>query len=293
MIDIASEQQRTFLELVTSAAKRLFNYMDIAIEDAVTHRLYASEVVDLTEDVSFMVVCPPAESSCLVPGQREMLLQRGDLLSLPLQVFEMVHLNTYQNSLVRKYSKLSCLLELDSAAANQVHREAFSNSEVAVAKERLNQLQDFQSKLNSVWRCIRWLMDVITFARDRGTLGISARHVLDRDGTMTNSPNKRTLLQIPPRESKVVKSTPGRGSWPGPGAASNSIANNVNLISDTFSKSEQHLSTEPTNTSQYLSAYSDLDSRKNSESSGEFNERMVPSKSEDMLFTLPVTPAHR
>lgn len=84
--DHATEQQRTFLELVTSAAKRLFNYMDISNKDASVHRLYDTEVIDLTEEVSFIVVCPSAELSCSVPGQREMLLQRGDLLSLPIQV---------------------------------------------------------------------------------------------------------------------------------------------------------------------------------------------------------------
>lgn len=86
ILDNATELQRTFLELVTSAAKRLFNYMDVNDEDARTHRLYDSEVVDLTEDVSFIVVCPSVELTCSVPGQREILLQRGDLLSLPLQV---------------------------------------------------------------------------------------------------------------------------------------------------------------------------------------------------------------
>lgn len=86
ILDNATELQRTFLELVTSAAKRLFNYMDVGDDDARTHRLYDTEVIDLTADVSFIVVCPSVELTCSVPGQREILLQRGDLLSLPLQV---------------------------------------------------------------------------------------------------------------------------------------------------------------------------------------------------------------
>lgn len=98
--DTATEQQRTFLELLTSAAKRLLNYMEISPEDALSHRIYDAEIVDLTEDVSFLVICPSAELSCLVPGQREILLQRGDLLSLPVQVFEMIHLNTYQSGMI-------------------------------------------------------------------------------------------------------------------------------------------------------------------------------------------------
>lgn len=265
--------------------------MEISNEEALIHRLYDAEVIDLTEDVSFIVICPSAEMSCSVPGQREILLQRGDLLSLPIQVFEMIHLNTYQGSIIQKYSKLSCLLELDAATANHLHREAFSNSEVAVAKERLTKLQDLQTKLNSIWRGVRWLMDVITFARDRGSNGVSMKYIFDKEMTISTSP-KRTLLQIPPRDSKLVKTTPGRGSWPGPGA-SNSTANNSGLMNE-FSKSEQHLSTNES-MSQYLSACSDTESRKNSESYGSdcFNERLPPSRSEDMLFAIPPTASNR
>ncbi|XP_068913325.1 ankyrin repeat and fibronectin type-III domain-containing protein 1 isoform X2 [Tenebrio molitor] len=290
LTDNATEQQRTFLELVTSAAKRLFNYMDISSENASCHRLYDTEVVDLTDEVSFIVVCPSAEFSCSVPGQREILLQRSDLLSLPIQVFEMIHLNTYQNSIIKKYSKLSCLLELDAATANHLHREAFSNVEVAIAKERLTRLQDLQAKLNVIWKTVRWLMDVITFARDRITCGISMRYILDKEIGSCTSP-KRSLLQIPPRETKVVKSTPGRGSWPGPG--SNNI-NPPNSLINEFSKSEQHLSTNEA-CSQYLSTCSDSESRKNSDSysSDFFNERLPPSRSEDMLFGMPTTSNHR
>lgn len=287
ILDNATELQRTFLELVTSAAKRLFNYMDISNDDANTHRLYDAEVIDLTNDVSFIVVCPSAEFSCSVPGQREILLQHGDLLSLPIQVFEMIHLNTYQHNIIKKYSKLSCLLELDAATANHLHREAFSNTELAIAKERLTTLQNLQGKLNTIWKSVRWLMDVITFARDRITCGISMRYILEKE-IGTASP-KRCLLQIPSqRESnKIVKTSPGRGSWPGP-SASNMQNTSGNLMNE-FSKSEQHLSINNEASTQYLNAYSDPESRKNSDSysSDYFTQQLAPSRSEDMLFNIP------
>ncbi|KAJ8986128.1 hypothetical protein NQ317_005598 [Molorchus minor] len=291
VLDNATELQRTFLELVTSAGKRLFNYMDISNENANVHRLYDTEVIDLTDEVSFIVICPSAEFSCSVPGQREILLQRGDLLSLPIQVFEMIHLNTYQNSIIKKYAKLSCLLELDAYTANHLHREAFSNSEVAIAKERLTKLQELQAKLNSIWKSVRWLMDVISFARDRITNGLTMRYILEKEIGVCTSP-KRSLLQIPPRESKAIKSTPGRGSWPGPGGTS-CMTPGGNLVNE-FSKSEQHLSTNEAST-QYLSACSDSDSRKNSDSynSDYFNPHLPPSRSEDMLFSIPTTSNQR
>ncbi|KMQ95408.1 ankyrin repeat and fibronectin type-iii domain-containing protein 1 [Lasius niger] len=245
-----TEQQKLFVDLVAATARRLFNYMEISPEDSLVHRLYDAEVIDLMHDVSFLITVPPAETACCVPGTREILLQRGDLLSLPIQVFEMVHLNTYQKDVINRYSRLSCILELDTAQAQHNHREAFSSLELSVAKDKLARLQDLQSQMNTVWKGARWLIDVITFARDRGssqqnvasqTVGISMKHLLslDRNKNCTSNSNslKRSLLQLPPRDPKLVKSSPGRGSWPGPNLSNSSS----NLLTTEFSKSEQQL----------------------------------------------------
>ena len=164
-----TEQQKQFIDIVSATAKRLFSHMEISLEDSLAHRLYDAEVIDLTHEVSFLIAVPPAETACSVPGTREILLQRGDLLSLPIQVFEMVHLNTYQKDVISRYSRLSCILELDTAQAQHSHREAFSTSELNIAKDKLNRLQDLQTQMNTVWKGARWLIDVITFARDRGS----------------------------------------------------------------------------------------------------------------------------
>ncbi|KAK7788904.1 hypothetical protein R5R35_002274 [Gryllus longicercus] len=98
--------------------------MEVSNQEALAHRLYDVEVVDLSSEVSFLIIVPPAESACAVPGQRD-LLQRGDLAALPVQVFEMVHLGTYQRDVISRYSRLSCILELDTVLAQHNHREAF------------------------------------------------------------------------------------------------------------------------------------------------------------------------
>lgn len=166
---LGTEQQKLFVDLVAATARRLFNYMEISPEDSLTHRLYDAEVIELTHDVSFLIAVPPAETACCVPGTREILLQRGDLLSLPIPVFEMVHLNTYQKDVNNRYSRLSCILELDTAQAQHNHREAFSPMELSVAKDKLERLKELQSQVNTVWKGARWWFDVITFARDRGS----------------------------------------------------------------------------------------------------------------------------
>ena len=84
------------------------------------------EVVEVSPDVSFMVMVPSADSVCAVPGSREReepLLKREDLLLLPVQTFEMAHLSTYQRDLINRYSRLSSILETDTILAQHTHRE--------------------------------------------------------------------------------------------------------------------------------------------------------------------------
>ncbi|CAD1471736.1 unnamed protein product [Heterotrigona itama] len=308
-----TEQQKLFVDLVAATARRLFSYMEISPEDSLLHRLYDAEVIDLTHDVSFLIAVPPAETACCVPGTREILLQRGDLLSLPIQVFEMVHLNTYQKDVINRYSRLSCILELDTAQAQYNHREAFSSLELSVAKDKLARLQDLQTQVNTVWKGARWLIDVITFARDRGssqqssssqTVGISMKHLLSLDRNRSNSNSnslKRSLLQLPPRDPKLVKSSPGRGSWPGPNVSNSSS----NLLTTEFSKSEQQLpsgqyirkgsntsnvstGSEPPKSSVPMSSTSNLSNTASIGSNNHLvplqNTRLPPSKSEDTLI---------
>jgi ABC-type proline/glycine betaine transport system permease subunit len=49
--------------------------------------------------------------------------------------------------------------------------QAFTGSELTVAKSRVLQLAGFQHSLDELWRSMRWTMDVITFARDRSAVG--------------------------------------------------------------------------------------------------------------------------
>ncbi|XP_052567367.1 uncharacterized protein LOC120432527 isoform X4 [Culex pipiens pallens] len=302
-----TEVQLHFLEILTKAVHNLFQYMDIPVDVAVAHRLYDVEVIELNADVSFLIICPPAESSCAVPGQKDILLQRGDLFSMPIQAFEMIHLKTYQSSIVQKYSRLSCILELDTMMANHLHREAFSTSELQKAKDRLTKLQDLSTGLNSIWKGVRWLMDVIGYARDRANMPeLNMKQILDYKSTYfgkKSSSEKKggseTQLLQPPGGTPPTfhKSSPGRGSWPGPGA--DTLIGHNGLLDAEHSKSEQLLKY---NSQRFLNVSSHAHSRKNSADSAYSNSgtsyysvmgvepekefvvpRLPPSRSEDTL----------
>uniref|UniRef100_A0A182QS15 Ras-associating domain-containing protein n=1 Tax=Anopheles farauti TaxID=69004 RepID=A0A182QS15_9DIPT len=267
-----TEVQLHFLEMLTKAVHNLFQYMDIPVEVAVAHRLYDVEVIELNADVSFLIICPPAESSCAVPGQKESLLQRGDLFSMPIQAFEMIHLKTYQSNIIQKYSRLSCILELDTMLANHLHREAFSTSELQKAKDRLAKLQELSGGLNTIWKGVRWLMDVIGYARDRANMPeLNMKQILDykstyfgklpKGGDKKKGGSESQLLHPPggaPGTNSFHKSSPGRGSWPGP-AVENTLGHN-GLLDAEHSKSEQLLKY---NSARFLNV-SQAGSRKNS-----------------------------
>ncbi|XP_045485748.1 uncharacterized protein LOC111000143 isoform X2 [Pieris rapae] len=303
-----SECQEMFLQQVSAGAKRLFRDMELPADSTKDHRFYDLEVVELSGDVSFVMLCPPPGRACCVPGQREMLLQRAGLLSLPVQAFEMIHLQTYRPHLLAKFCRLSCLLELDVALAAHSHREAFSCDELNTAKERLTKLEDLQNDLNTVWKTERWLMDLIGFARDKsGPAGVLLEHILDKSSTTDGEKDvnlKIDLLQIPARDGKINKTSPGRGSWPGPGGSG------PTTLHPEFSKSEQQLSVAPrqpsastlnlssnylnesqfkrkgsgdsqmTQSSNYMSGGSQFDIKSSGSS---LNGRLPPSRSEDTL----------
>ncbi|XP_065371378.1 uncharacterized protein LOC135963459 isoform X2 [Calliphora vicina] len=233
--EATTEVQRLFLYDLTTATHKLFKYMNIKPEEASTHRLYDVEVIEHSKEISFLIICPSVQLSCAVPGQSELLLQREDLASLSIQSFEMIHLSTYQPGIIQKYARLSCILELDTALANHSQREAFSTSELQTAKERLAKLHELTSSLNAVWKAVRWLMDVIAFARDKNAPPSAAmREILDFGQQVDENTQ---LLQPPIRDMKFTKSGSGRGSWPGPGA---STSGNIHMGPE-HSKSEQNL----------------------------------------------------
>ncbi|XP_058055706.1 uncharacterized protein LOC131207115 [Anopheles bellator] len=304
-----TEVQLHFLELLTKAVHNLFQYMDIPTDVAVAHRLYDVEVIELNSDVSFLIICPPAESSCAVPGQKESLLQRGDLFSMPIQAFEMIHLKTYQSNIIQKYSRLSCILELDTMLANHLHREAFSSSELQKAKDRLAKLQELSGGLNSIWKGVRWLMDVIGYARDRANMPeLNMKQILDykstyfgklpRTGEKKKGGSETQLLHPPAGggANSFHKSSPGRGSWPGP-AVECSLGHN-GLLDAEHSKSEQLLkytSARFLNVSQNNSRKNSADSNSGGTNSSYYSvmgvepekefvvPRLPPSRSEDTL----------
>ncbi|CAG0921584.1 unnamed protein product [Notodromas monacha] len=182
LLDIPSIFERQ----IAVALKKLFAYLGVADSRnaASSHRIYIREVLEVSPEVSFIMVLPLPENVCSIPGQtHELLTERRDFISVPVSVFEMAHLRTYQREFVSRYCRLFSILELDQSSAQQANREAFSRLEVDAARKRIVQLQEVQSQLDNTWKGARWIMDILSYARDKScpsgslsTATLLARH---------------------------------------------------------------------------------------------------------------------
>lgn len=157
--------QNVMIQELSGAVKELMNLVNIPLQEAKDFRLYSQEVLDFGGQVSFLLLLPPSDDVCTAPGQNNPYTPRSGFLTLPLQIFELVHFFTYDRDFISQYCQVSALLELESLLSQQSLREAFSDSELTTAKQRHQQVQDFIQQMEEMWREIRWMMDALQHAR--------------------------------------------------------------------------------------------------------------------------------
>ncbi|XP_061849013.1 ankyrin repeat and fibronectin type-III domain-containing protein 1 isoform X2 [Colius striatus] len=159
-----ASQNHLFQELQV-AIKELMALVNIPLQEAKDFRLYSQEVLDFGDQVSFLLLLPPSDDVCTAPGQNNPYTPRSGFLTLPLQIFELVHFFTYDREFITQYCQVSALLELESLLSQQSLREAFSDTELSTAKQRHQQVQDYIQQMEEIWREMRWIMDALQHAR--------------------------------------------------------------------------------------------------------------------------------
>ncbi|XP_056440937.1 ankyrin repeat and fibronectin type-III domain-containing protein 1-like, partial [Gadus chalcogrammus] len=177
--DSQSAPHRLLQEL-RSAAKDLLAHINMPGNQAQDFRLYTEEVVELGVEVSLILLLPPSDQVCTAPGQNNPFSPRSGFLTLPLQIFELVHFGAYCPAFIGQYCRVSALLELESLMSQQALREAFSESELHAAKQKHQQVQEHVQHMEEIWREARWIMDALQFARyKQSTGGVSLAWVID------------------------------------------------------------------------------------------------------------------
>ncbi|XP_030317781.1 ankyrin repeat and fibronectin type-III domain-containing protein 1 [Calypte anna] len=154
-----------FLYELQMAVKALIKQINLPLHQAKHFRLYTQEVLELGHNVSFLLLLPASDDVCTAPGQNNPYTPHSGFLNLPLQMFELVHFCCYKEKFISLYCRLSAVIELDSLKTQQSLREAISDSEVAAAKQRHQQVVDYIQQIDEIWREMRWITEALQYAR--------------------------------------------------------------------------------------------------------------------------------
>ncbi|KAM6114054.1 LOW QUALITY PROTEIN: ankyrin repeat and fibronectin type-III domain-containing protein 1-like [Pterocles gutturalis] len=193
-----TSQNHLFQELQV-AIKELMTLVNIPLQEVWAgqdFRLYSQEVLDFGGQVSLLLLLPPSDDVCTAPGQNNPYTPRSGFLTLPLQIFELVHFFTYDREFITQYCQVSALLELESLLSQQSLREAFSDAELSTAKQRHQQVQDFIQQMEEIWREMRWIMDALQHAYKQPSCGVSLRCFLSKAGGTMKEKTRSTSSHL-------------------------------------------------------------------------------------------------
>ncbi|XP_034395053.1 ankyrin repeat and fibronectin type-III domain-containing protein 1-like [Cyclopterus lumpus] len=158
-----------FIMSLRAAVTHLLTKLNIPLYRAYQYGVYTRELLQFGDKLSMLLLLPPSEdfSSNYWPlvGTKE------PGLTMPLQIFELVHFWTYERDFLSQYCQAWVKLELDSHLAQQALREALDTKEVQEARERLNHITELSHRLDVVWRDARWIMDCLQCVRSKQWVG--------------------------------------------------------------------------------------------------------------------------
>nr|XP_034959727.1 ankyrin repeat and fibronectin type-III domain-containing protein 1 [Zootoca vivipara] len=166
-MDHSAECPTQLLVELQMAVKALLKQISLPLRQAKLFRLYTQEVLELGHNVSFLLLLPASDDVCTAPGQNNPYTPHSGFLNLPLQMFELVHFCSYKEKFISLYCRLSAVIELDFLSTQQSLREAISDSEVAAAKQRHQQVLDYTQQIDEIWREMRWINEALQYARYR------------------------------------------------------------------------------------------------------------------------------
>ncbi|XP_030591766.1 ankyrin repeat and fibronectin type-III domain-containing protein 1 [Archocentrus centrarchus] len=158
-----------FIRSLRAAVTHLLTKLNIPLYRAYQYGVYTRELLQFGDNLSMLLLLPPSEdfSSSYWPlvGTKE------PGLTMPLQIFELVHFWTYERDFLSQYCQAWVKLELETHLAQQALREALDTKEVKEAQETLKHITELSQRLDMVWRDARWIMDCLHCVRSKQWVG--------------------------------------------------------------------------------------------------------------------------
>uniref|UniRef100_A0A7E4VVM4 Fibronectin type-III domain-containing protein n=1 Tax=Panagrellus redivivus TaxID=6233 RepID=A0A7E4VVM4_PANRE len=176
--------QHTFHQQLIRASGTLLRDLELDSDTIANHRLYRYQVLQVHPDVSFILILPKVEDVCQVHAAYTAIDEYNDhckgCSSLPVAVFEMISFATYQPDFIATYCRIDTFLEHFMLIINYEKRQCLSDIDAKVYTDLLEQLTEYQQKLEEIWRAARWISTTTTLARSRDpAYSISLNYVLN------------------------------------------------------------------------------------------------------------------
>uniref|UniRef100_A0AC34F365 Ras-associating domain-containing protein n=1 Tax=Panagrolaimus sp. ES5 TaxID=591445 RepID=A0AC34F365_9BILA len=130
-------------------------------------------------------IFPRAEDVCQVHASYSAIDEYNDrckgCASIPIPVFEMISFSTYQPDFIATYCRMNIFIEHFITIIKYEIRQCLHEKDARVYNEQLEKLNEFQTKLEDIWRSARWISNIATIARERQTnCGISLSYILNQ-----------------------------------------------------------------------------------------------------------------
>ena len=124
------------------------------------HRIFKSELVELSSDVSMILVCAPIEHVCPVVNNKDsnnsliINFNEDEMMFMPLNVFEHIHLRCYNEKLCSLMQRTSLNAELQLAVLNVKKREAFEDGLVNELGVKIKAIEADKVKVEEAYRSV-------------------------------------------------------------------------------------------------------------------------------------------
>ncbi|CAJ0583148.1 unnamed protein product, partial [Mesorhabditis spiculigera] len=142
-----SEFQKTMHSQLCNASNALLQDLDVDPDLVPGHRLYRAEVLQPHADVSIILLLPKPEEVCAAPtgspGHGEFVESRRGCYSLPIPVFEIAHLGTYQPEFLALYCRLSIFVEYFMMISQHEQRKSMLENDAKVYQKQYEVLAGF------------------------------------------------------------------------------------------------------------------------------------------------------
>ncbi|CAB3400391.1 unnamed protein product [Caenorhabditis bovis] len=168
---MATQSQVSLHSMLSTAISTLLHDLDIDNDLVPGHRLYHAEIIQPDENVSIVLILPRSDDVCTAPSgstkHTDHSEQRRGCSSIPIPVFEMIHLCTYQSQFLTLYCRLSIFLEHFIMISQFEQRKCLLEHDLKVYRHQVEVLNDFQKRLDEIWQRARWISRVASEARDK------------------------------------------------------------------------------------------------------------------------------